>query len=92
LGIADLNQRWSAGGDYSVNGPVTVGGFNFNRSYDQIGLVGLNWSDSTITLTGLGNALPAGGYHIHNGDTLLVVVFAPGGTVYALVHYTGASF
>jgi hypothetical protein len=89
LGIADLNQRWSAGGDYSS--PVTVDGFTFHGT-DKIGLVGLTWSDNQITITGLGNALPAAGFHIHNGDTLLIVVFAPGGTVYALTHYTGPSF
>jgi hypothetical protein len=89
VGIADLNQGWSAGGQYGSS--VTVDGFKFT-GYNQIGLVGLTWSDNEITLTGLGSALPAAGYHIHNGDTLLVAVFAPGGTVYALVHYTGPSF
>jgi hypothetical protein len=89
VGIADLNQGWSAGGKYGSS--ITVDGFKFT-GYNPIGLVDLTWSDSTITLAGLGSALPAAGFHIHNGDTLLVVVFAPGGTVYALVHYTGPSF
>jgi hypothetical protein len=89
LGIADINQGWSAGGLYLS--PVTVDGFTFS-GYDQIGVLGLTWSDSLITLTGLGSALPAGGFHIHSGDKLLVVVFAPGGTVYALTSYTGPSF
>jgi hypothetical protein len=89
LGIADINQGWSAGGVYLS--PVTVDGFTFS-GYDQIGLLGLTWTDSLITLSGLGNALPTGGLHIHTGDKLLVVVFAPGGTVYALTTYTGPSF
>jgi hypothetical protein len=89
LGIADLNQGWSAGGDYSS--PVTVDGYTFS-GYNNIGVTGLTWSDNQITITGLGSALPAAGYHIHNGDKLLIVVFAPGGAVYALTHYIGPSF
>jgi hypothetical protein len=89
LGIADLNQRWSAGGDFASS--VTVDGYTFN-GLNPIGVTGLTWSDNQITITGLGSALPAAGYHIHTGDTLLIVVFAPGGTVYALTHYTGPSF
>jgi hypothetical protein len=88
--IADLNQHWSAGGDFGAQ-RVTVDGYTFTGQ-SPIGVTGLTWSDNQITITGLGSALPAAGYHIHNGDTLLVVVFAPGGTVYALVHYTGPSF
>jgi hypothetical protein len=88
--IADLNQRWSAGGDFGAQ-RVTVDGYTFTGQ-SPIGVTGLTWSDNQITITGLGSALPAAGYHIHNGDTLLIAVFAPGGTVYALTHYTGPSF
>jgi hypothetical protein len=93
LGFADLNQGWAAGGGYipAFCGSVTVDGYKF-KGTDQIGYLGLTWSDNKITLTGLGNALPAAGYHIHNGDKLLIVVFTAGGTVYALTYYTGPSF
>jgi hypothetical protein len=60
-----------------------VDGYTFTGQ-SPIGVTGLTWSGSTITITGLGSALPAAGFHIHNGDTLLVAVVAPGGTVYAL--------
>jgi hypothetical protein len=91
LGIADLNQGWNAGGDYGAH-TITVDGYTFN-GYSRIGIVGLTWSNNEITLTGLGTALPAAGYHIHNGDKLLVVIFPPtGGALYALTTYTGPSF
>jgi hypothetical protein len=95
LEIADLNQGWSAGG-YHLSGScgdVTVDGYTFS-GYDRIGFVGLTWSDDKITLTGFGNALPnyyPYGYHIHNGDKLLVAVFTEFGTSYALIQYTGPS-
>jgi hypothetical protein len=92
LGIADLNQGWNAGGDYGAS-KVTVDGYTFS-GYNDIGVLGLSWSDSTITLTGFGNALPnyPHGYHIHNGDKLLIVIFTRIGTTFAVTKYTGPSF
>jgi hypothetical protein len=91
LGIADLNQGWNAGGDYSAQ-TVTVDGYTFT-GYDYIGVVGLTWSDNLITLAGFGNALPNYyplGYHIHNGDKILVAIFTPAdGTAWAMTTYTG---
>jgi hypothetical protein len=93
LGIADLNQGWNAGGEYGASGSVTVDGYTFS-GYSNIGVLGLTWSDSTITLTGFGNALPNYhyGYHIHNGDKLLIVVFTRIGITFAVTTYTGPSF
>jgi hypothetical protein len=104
LGIVDLNQRWEAGGDfnyYDSRTPITVDGYTFVGSHpgedtspDNIGVVGLTWSDSLITFSGFGNALPnyyPYGYHIHNGDKILIVIFTNGGTVWAVTTYTGPS-
>jgi hypothetical protein len=95
LGIADLNQGWNAGGEYSLcRSNPTVDGYTFG-GYNSIGLIKPTWSSTTITFNGFGNALPnyyPYGYHIHNRDTLLIVVFAPGGITYALISYTGPSF
>jgi hypothetical protein len=104
LGIFDFNQGWQAGGFYiGVGYTVTVDGHTFS-GWDTIGVLGLTWSDTQITLTGLGNRLPAADYHIHNEDKLLGVVFTPavpnwndGPTpptnyVYAVTTYTGSSF
>jgi hypothetical protein len=93
VGIADLNQGWNAGNDYSsCSCTITVAGYPVFSGRNTIGLLGLTWSDNAITFTGFGNALPAAGYHIHHGDKLLIAVFAPSGVAYAFVYYTGPSF
>jgi hypothetical protein len=99
FGIADLNQRWEAGYLNDGGGPRTVDGYTFS-GYSYIGLVGAGpyggatFTDSLITFTGFGNALPnyyPHGFHIHNGDRILVAIFTGFGTAWAVTTYTGPS-
>jgi hypothetical protein len=100
FGIADLNQGWEAGyqNEGGGGGSRTVDDYTFS-GYSYIGLVGAGpyggptFSDSLITFTGFGNALPNYplALHIHNGDKILVAIFTPGGTAWAVTTYTGPS-
>ena len=86
LGFCDVNQGWNAGGDYLVGVPVcSFGGYN------NIGVFLTYWSNTRIVISGYGNALPADGYHIYHGDTLIFAVFAPhnAAQTFYTISYTG---